>query len=362
MLGFTPTRSLVAVSLRGPRLRVGLVARADLPDRDDQHTDVLVAQSLCTFVRRDSPREVIVLIYDGQPWRPGTRPWQNLVGAVEDELAAHQVAVREAIYVTDQRYWSYTCTHPGCCPDEGRPLAETASSPVAVEYVLEGRSPLADRASLAALVAPKGPLTTAVVDSYLLRSLGAIAPWWGAAADPMWRTWQREGVELFDSAAHRYLAGESLGLEESARLLAALTDVDTRDVIATRWTRWTESLQEQPVHEDDDLARCVRALAPGPRTGPDLTEQECRTAVGRLLLDLATCCDGSGALGPLTVFAMHSWSLGEGAQAGVAIERALGIDPGYRLAGLVDTLLRSGHAPSWAEAAREDDNTLRPSD
>lgn len=357
MLGFTPTHSLVVVSLRGPRLRVGLVARADLPDEASQ---VAAARSLCTFVRRDGPREVIVLVYDAQPWRAGTRPWQDLVGAVEDELAGHHVAMREAVYVTDQRYWSYTCTRPWCCPEEGCTLAEAASSPVAAEYVLQGRSPLADRATLAARVAPKGSLATAAVGNSLVRALEVIAPWWGAQADPVWTTWQRQGVALFDAAADRYLTGGALGPDEAGRLLAALIDLDTRDVIAVRWTRWVASLQDEPVGEDDDLARRVRALAPAPRTGPDLADEDCRDAVGRLLLDLATCCDGPGALAPLTVLAMHAWSFGEGAQAGVAIDRALRIDPGYRLAGLVDTLLRSGRAPSWVAPVRADDEAARP--
>jgi|GEM_PF-6529566 len=57
---------------------------------------------------------------------------------------------------------------------------------------------------------------------------------------------------------------------------------------------------------------------------------------------------------------MHAWSSGEGAQAGVAIDRALRIDPGYRLAGLVDALLRSGRAPNWVAPARAEDEALRP--
>lgn len=358
MLGFTPTHSVVVVSLRGPRLRVGLVARADLPD---EASAVQAAQALCTFVRRDGPREVIVLVYDTRPWRSGTRPWQDLIGAVEDDLAAHHVAVREALYVTDKRYWSYSCTQPRCCPEEGSTLAEAAASPLAAAYVLEGCAPVSDRAALAAQVAPKGPVTTTVVGSRLLRELDAIAPRWRSAADPRWTAWQRAGVALFDAVAARYLAGaDSLDPKESGRLLAALTDVDVRDVIAARWTRWLESLHDEPGGEDE-LTRLVWALAPEPRTGPSLADDECLVAVRRLLVDLATSCDGPGALAPLTLLAMHAWSSGEGAQAGVAIDRALGIDPGYRLAGLVDTLLRSGRAPSWVAQAQAQDEAARPS-
>jgi len=78
-------------------------------------------------------------------------------------------------------------------------------------------------------------------------------------------------------------------------------------------------------------------------------------AVTRLLVDLSTSVDGDPALAPLTLLAMQSWACGEGAQAGVALDRALAIDAGYRLAGLVDALLRSGLAPSWVAPLREED-------
>lgn len=360
LVGFTPTRSLVMVSLRGPRLRFGLVARVDLPAGDQvQPERAAVARSLCDFVRRDGPREAVVLVYDTQPWRPQHRPWQQLVDAIDDELAGHDVPVREALYVTNQRYWSYTCTRPTCCPDEGRLVADTASSAVAAAYVLEGRSPFVDRPTLAARVAPLGPLTTAAVEGALTSALAAVAPWWARAGSARWTAWQRESIGLFDAAAHRYLAGpSSLPPHEAGRLLAAMVDATTRDVLATRWTRWCEALAPSP--DDDALTRSVRKLVHDLPAPPDLTEPKVHEAVERLLVDLAVCVDGVGALAPLALLAMHSWSNGEGARAGVAIDRALVIDPEYRLAGLVDSLLRSGLAPSWVADLRADDEAAAP--
>src|SRR6476469_8558812 len=94
LVGFVPTDSIVVVSLRGPRLRLGLVARLDLPD--PAHVEEAAA-SLAQFVHRDGPRQAVVLVYDEQPWALlGGRPRQSLVDALEAALLRHDVPVREA--------------------------------------------------------------------------------------------------------------------------------------------------------------------------------------------------------------------------------------------------------------------------
>ncbi len=95
-------------------------------------------------------------------------------------------------------------------------------------------------------------------------------------------------------------------------------------------------------------------------TTPDTADPDVHQGVDRLLVDLAVCTDGTDALAPLTLLAMHAWSSGNGAQAGVAIDRALAIDPRYSLAVLVDGLLRSGLEPSWVGRRRAVDESARP--
>ena len=58
-----------------------------------------------------------------------------------------------------------------------------------------------------------------------------------------------------------------------------------------------------------------------------------------------TCCDGPLAVPPLTLLGMHAWAQGNGALALVAAERALAIDPRYRLAKLLDQTLYLGVRP-----------------
>lgn len=364
LLGFTPTASIVLVSLRGPRLRFGLVARLDLPDVQE-HDEVgyqaqasRVAEALCSFVRRDRPREVVAMIFDERPWAPTQRPWQQLVDEIVSELALQGLPLREALYVTSQRFWSYTCAQDGCCPDAGQARADTASSPLAAAYVLAGRSPLADRQTLAARVAPAGPVTTAAVESVLASALAEVAPCWQDIGSAQWVHWQSESRRLFDLAASRYLSGgRDVTPDEAGRLLAGLLDVTTRDGVAIRWTRWWEAMPAWAPGDDAGLNQW-RLDPPADAGGPiDLADPDVQGAVDRLLRDLAVRSDGPGALAPLTLLAMHSWACGDGAQAGVAIDRALQLDPAYRLARLAETLLRSGIAPSWVDVDRADDES-----
>lgn len=357
LVGFVPSASVVVVSLRGPRLRLGLVARLDLPEG---RYEADAARSLGEFVRRDGPREVVVLIYDERTWEPSHRPGQALVDAVEDEFANHHIPVREAVYVTSQRFFSYLCHSPVCCPESGTPLSETASSEVAATYVLQGRSPLAGRQSLADRVAPGAPITIAAVGTVLDSVVSAARAWWQSPEDPAWLSWQRDVVAAFDVVARRYAdGGRPVSPDEAGRLLAGLLDSTVRDVVATRWTRWWLAFPPPTDLAHDELAGQVGRLAADGAV-PDLEDQQVAEGVERLLVDLAVRTDGPAALAPLTLLAMQSWACGDGAQAGVAIDRVLGIDPAYRMAGLVDALLRSGMAPRWVADDRALDEGVSP--
>ena len=75
LVGFDPVRSVVVVSLRGARLRCGLVARVDLPRAEDVQA---WADGLVAYVLDDGPREVVVVVYHDRPWRAGRRPFGPL--------------------------------------------------------------------------------------------------------------------------------------------------------------------------------------------------------------------------------------------------------------------------------------------
>ena len=64
--GFHPRRSVVVLSLRGPRMRVGQVTRADLPAAGGHRRTPLA--ELAAFVVRDRGSASMVVVYDEQPW------------------------------------------------------------------------------------------------------------------------------------------------------------------------------------------------------------------------------------------------------------------------------------------------------
>jgi hypothetical protein len=376
LVGFLPARSLVLLSLRGERRRFGLVARADLPDTPAAASDVAsdvasavasdvaaLTASICGFLLRDRPREVLALVYDEQGWGTAAPPWRDLVDAVQAELGAHDVVVREALYVTATRYWSYTCPRPSCCPPGGRPVHDTATSPVAAAYVLEGRSPVGSREGLVARTAVRDPARAEQVGSAIAAELARLRPARRRPGSSEWLDWQRASLRSFDEVAARYVAGGAPVSEaETVRLLVALTDVVVRDVVAVRWTRWGLAMPAPP-REISDPADAALARLTGSAHGtasqppPDPAAEPVQHAVTRLLVDLGVSADGEPVLAALVLLAMQAWSCGDGAQAGVALDRALGIDDGYRLAQLVDALLRSGLAPGWVAPLREEDET-----
>ncbi|WP_460461403.1 DUF4192 domain-containing protein, partial [Angustibacter peucedani] len=158
LLGFAPEQSVVVVSLRSPRERVGLVARADLPPDDGPRADAVaeaVAQLVPPLVA-DRPASVVVLVHDELGWARDPAPHHDLVAALERGFAAHAVPVREALYVGADRVWSYRCEPGVCCPDDGTDPGQVRSGVVADTFVAHGRAPLGGREAVVAAVGPRG--------------------------------------------------------------------------------------------------------------------------------------------------------------------------------------------------------------
>src|SRR3954470_15722750 len=136
LVGFTPRRSVVVVSLRGRRLRCGVVARVDLPPPDadrEPAVEGLVA-SLVPPLVRDEPRQVAVVVHDDLGWDDAWRPHQDVVDRLHDAFEAHGVPVKEAAYVGGERFWSYSCEEPACCPVGGRALGDLPGGVVPASF------------------------------------------------------------------------------------------------------------------------------------------------------------------------------------------------------------------------------------
>jgi hypothetical protein len=374
LVGFAPERSLVVVSMRrsGRRLRLGLVARFDLPPsgrrprgREGSAAAVgALADQVVDVLEKDSPDQVVVLVYDSIPCALAA-PWQRLVDRLHAAFDKVDVPTLDAFYVCGQRFRSYRCADPDCCPPDGRAV-DPVSSAVTAEFVARGSSPLASRAALHATVQPGDPAVCDVVEAAAATALSAIKGCWGDEPNPRWRAWQTESLQLMRQVADRYLSGEpGMGHDEAGRMVAGLCDVPVRDAAAMLFTYWARGWQDRVEHDADDgdagdagfegtrMAELLEALgAPADDpTGQVLTPAERDRALDRFWLDLVTSCDGPLAVAPLTLLGMHVWSQGNGALSFAAVDRALSVDPGYRLAKLLDEALALGVRPGTGRHA-----------
>ncbi len=307
LIGFHPSESLVLMCMHGPRKRAGLTMRVDLPHPNDHPRLAAEMAARCAHERADA---VIAVCYTEATDAEGKLPRSDLIDALLDKLGKIGIGWIEAVLVRDGRWWLYRCDDDDC-PPEGTPLPDRASSEiVALEArgALEGRAILPSREALAASIqGPEAAREIELAQVHLrtgqqflaeVESKGA-----NAALD---RT-----LSLARAALNRYLAGEhELADDDAARILVGLEDRLARDAMLT-WA--LDGHTQELVVLLSDLAR--RSL------------------------------DGNAA--PIcTVLAAVAYQYGDGALASVALERALGSEPGYELARLLDASLQSQIEPA----------------
>jgi Domain of unknown function (DUF4192)/Inner membrane component of T3SS, cytoplasmic domain len=143
LLGFTPEASFVVLGSR-PQGRVEVTIRYDLPDRE-MAADI--AAHAAGILAREHLTVAMMVGYGPGP----------LVTPVADaaRAAAGQAGlkVHDLLRVQDSRYWSYLCTDTSCCSPDGVPF-DTAGHPAVAALTGQGLPVVADRAALAATIAP----------------------------------------------------------------------------------------------------------------------------------------------------------------------------------------------------------------
>lgn len=292
LCGFTPRDSIVVLSLRGPRKRLGLTIRLDLPEpRAVEAAGELLAER----VAHDGGAAAVIAVF-------GRGRDARLVRRVSAALEERGVEVTEALHVEDGRWSSYVCAR-SCCPAEGTPVPPVPEL-VDAEQALHGRAVLSSREELVrSLAAP------------VLRQAEAAAQ----ALEPAMTDWverlgeDREGARAqllheARSALDLVAEGGAIDVRAAARLAVALHDVQVRDEIAT----WS-------------LKRSDALLA--------LVEQVVRHTVPPF--DAPACA----------LLAWVSYARGDGSRANVALDRALDTDPAYSLALLLRQALDAAVAP-----------------
>ncbi|MCF6745570.1 DUF4192 domain-containing protein [Blastococcus sp. KM273128] len=301
LLGFHPAESVVLVGLGGPSGgRVGLTVRGDLPP--DGH-EAPLARLLVRSLGSDGPAAALAVVVSEAPDDPGPDgeqatgclPHRALVHELVLALAAAGIAARDVLLVRRGRWWSYDCPHACCAPAAGTPLPAGVSA-LAAAAVCTGQVVAADRAALAGRLDPppgSGPgmraacVRAATGRSARLREVGA-----PALAEESWAAVRRAVARSRPGTA-----GEGpLDDDELAGVGWALRDVRVRD-------------------------RALQLALGADATAAEVLWTECARRVPAPL-DAA----------PATLLAVSAWLRGDGAMAGIALDRALDADPGYTLA------------------------------
>ena len=298
VLGFVPEKSLVLVALEDGQM--GAVMRADLSaDLADN------VGELAQMAGNAGAERVIAVIVDadGALCPLCLEEHRRLFEALTEALGDRGVEMY-AGHVVDrvEAGGRWHCVD-GC--GSGGTVDDPDSSPLAAAAVLGGRRLYRRRAELQAVVQPADPehgaRLAALIEAESARREGE----W--AQDPDGRG--RRDVEAAIGAARRVCDGAELDDAELSTLACALGDVVVRDTLY--------------------------ALAVGSDAGP----AEALWAV------LSRALPDPWRVEPLVLLAFSAYARGDGPLAGVSLEAALRSDPAHRMAGMLDTALRSGMRP-----------------
>lgn len=353
-LGFVPERSLVLAGLRGPRSRVGLVLRVDLPAPAGV---AAVAEQVAGYLKGDAAFRAVAVVYDDAA-APGTGPrrdHQELLASVRARLETRDIELCEAWLVGAKRYWSLTCGDAGCCPDEGWPVEDLSSSQVSAEMVVRGVGVAPSRAQLLPDLSPVPADRMAAVQREVR---AAAVPSKGGPADAA--DWRRQGVAAWlalvaGTAGTGPQVPDAQQIQWVGAVLARLHDPWVRDAVLLTAVPGTGNVPEMLASKGphpEAHAVMNQVFGPGQALAPD---PDLLAAARAALVQLVRHASGRGRAAPLAVLAWAAWWEGDGASAGDLAEAALSEDRANGLAALVRGAVVAGMAPAWAAADRARD-------
>lgn len=291
LLGFHPADSVVLIALRGRTVVVS--ARYDLDAPPEMAVPWMAAAC------KEGARSVLFVVY-GDTEGPPLQHREHVDRLAE--LADHRgLSVTDRLVVADDRWWSYDCSNPACCPPEGTVIDR--SGPAAVGAVTEGLVCLPRRADLEAELAPD------------LARMAEVAQALDAAGEDTPVDLRPEELRAHDWARVRTFVRDCPGrtgpieADEAAAVLWALLDLHVRDAT-------------------------IGFLAQPPR--PEVT------AAWRELVQVAPPLWRAPVA---TLYAFWCYADGQGARTNVGIEVARAANPEYSLAALLDELVCAGVNP-----------------
>ncbi|MEP6980334.1 MAG: DUF4192 domain-containing protein [Nakamurella sp.] len=313
LLGFHPARSLVMLCVHGLRQRVGPALRIDLPIPAEVPA---VASFMATQASRHATT-VMLLCYspDADDFERGRAvfPHAALMHSCLDELRDSGVPVMDAVLVRAGKAWSYLHHTPR---DTGRRLPADDDPGLAhlrTAHVGAGRAVMDDRDDVARAIAGPSP---ARADASAVVILAGFGRWDSLVANLDHRATVEAGCHL----AHERL------IAAIGAYLDGASDLGTAEV----WADLIATLRIDLVR-DAVLSWCLERIG--------------ETPVG-MFVDIARWVGDDFAVPILSILALLAYRSGDGALANVALDRALGIDPAYRLAVLTQEFIAHGVHPT----------------
>jgi hypothetical protein len=312
LLGFVPQASLVVIGTEAPRDRIKVTLRYDLPDPPGAGVSADIAAHAVGVIGSQRLATLVAVGYG-----PGSLV-DPVAGALDAAARTARIDVLDILRVEDGRYWSYFCAdRDRCCPAAGTPFDPAAHSAAAV-LASAGNRVLADRAAVAARVAPLGGLAaesmrqaTRRAERHVGQLLAKVrkSSRIGAAR----RLIAAEGLNAVGAMIATYRAGGKYTTDyQIAWLTVALRDLRVRD---DAWARM------DPAYQD---------------------------AHRRLWIDVTRRAQPGYVAAPAALLAFVAWQAGDGALANVALDRAIADEPRYSMALLLRQVISAGAPPSLA--------------
>ncbi len=294
LLGFEPHASAVILWLRRGRLL--LTQRLDLP-RDP--VDPAWHEVAWAHDAARSADQIVMALVSA---RPDLVP---LVARLRERADEAGLEVLDVVQCDQGRWRSLLCCDEDCCPKQGRVVPDDVRTAVAAEFAWAGVAPYPERAELVRSL-DRDDERAAAVAHESATGPGDQDDWRDAAIREVLQILSRTGV-VTDTQA--------------AMAVAAMSDIRVRDTLLWEVGRWPIDQVEQALVP---LAQLVRAAPPG-------------------------------ALAPVgTLYAGLAWLAGDGARAGIALDRVMAEDPDYSLAQLLVAAVRGGLSPeTWRQAMGE---------
>jgi hypothetical protein len=312
LLGFVPQASLVVIGTEAPHDRIKVTLRYDLPDPPGAGVSADIAAHAVGVIGSQRLATLVAVGYGPESLV------DPVAGALDAAARTAGIDVLDVLRVEDGRYWSYFCADSDCCcPAAGMPFDPAAHSATAA-LASAGNQVLADRAAVAARVAPLGGIAaesmrqaTRRAERHAGQLLAKVRK--SARIGAARQLIAAEGLNAVSAMIATYRAGGRYTTDyQIAWLTVALRDLRVRD---DAWARM------DPAHLD---------------------------AHRRLWIDVTRRAQPGYVAAPAALLAFVAWQAGDGALANVALDRAVADEPRYSMALLLRQVISAGAPPSLA--------------